>query len=742
MRNHPLKRLIAVLLIPCFLGDPALFAAFPSIKTQPTPSISQFSSEALANRIFGVLRHPNTLLPRIKEIGQAILSRRPAKVSKPKISIEDDLEVPVVPVPAPPARELPPPKVVLLQGGLGDLSERFLRRGFSGIAEEENIQFIVVDVKDLDREWEAITERMRTIGMNWRPDTPYLTADYVEQHLQEGGILQIDGAEVSVAAAIIVTPPSTHFGLADLYLKKGVKVAVEKPLVMPDTAEISQMAYLMDSYPDMIFPIDFTLNSEAFLYALRYRELNTGKSLFDKIGPIQKMYGKLTEAGTISAGRTWWGHRQTSGGGSLLDVGVHLLTPMGVILKRNGDKNLANLEVNRVVLGRHPGAPEPTEYGTPVETFGWMGARARDIPIVIECGAGIGRADYFGFTIVGEQGTIEIRTGSGDEDPSINATWTENGKKRHYRRQFPNSDVGYVGMANDFAAFLKGQTEITPSGISLKERQQNTLGAVFVIEKAYSMAPRDESAHAFQMAEYEIGDHPTMPAVVPGAPPTIFQSIWHRHPYGVLITGLIIFALGADVVCALLSAGHAFAGRLGYHTVAAVAMSLSAGGIYTLLEKGARQTRPLLGFVLGYGFFGNLVFAYKSFFVFLWSDIFHHRVFYDLFSSGADVGAIAISLLLAVAIFTWILGQSPAREKYNVGTSRVVALLILAGGGVMVVSLILNGLPPVTRWTMPFVLTGHVFLWIIGLPKLLNKSTRLPTDPLGSFVVRVIKRSV
>ncbi len=109
---------------------------------------------------------------------------------------------------------------------------------------------------------------------------------------------------------VICTPPSTHVAIAEVALERGIRVLCEKPLA-PTTSECESLA-----------------DARGLACAFKFRHLKGARVLRDHIamgglGRILTIRGSALS--DLSMAGRWFSDPSLSGGGVLLDNGVHLI---------------------------------------------------------------------------------------------------------------------------------------------------------------------------------------------------------------------------------------------------------------------------------------------------------------------------------------------------------------------------------------------------------------------------------
>ncbi|MDP3988243.1 MAG: hypothetical protein Q8P80_03810 [Candidatus Levybacteria bacterium] len=360
-------------------------------------------------------------------------------------------------------------KTIAIFGVNGSLVKRFLASGFSDVKKIfPNVKFVGVDLhqKPLDH--------LKSLGLPWR-DVFYFTPEEFKKNWEKVGV---DG----VIAAV---PPNDHLGIAKEWSERGIAVWVEKPLVLP--SQLKEMEALIKSNPGKIFPADFYIDSAPVNFLLKNIEL------LQSIGKIKRFDGRLIENIPLERGREWLMDPKISGGGLGMDILVHPLALADKLFDALGIVD--PIQIEDVVCGTYEDLTE--ELQTEEETYMYVKGRAGNVAVYIDGGKGVSQL-YYGVSLTGEYGTIDIFTGTENCDPYINI---QNSENKIFT--FPNKGVGYEGTFFDFLLLLYGSSESCYT--SLPERLKAGINSINYMKNAYSKAKKKECV------VYKLGEEPPVP---------------------------------------------------------------------------------------------------------------------------------------------------------------------------------------------------------------------------------------
>ncbi len=356
-------------------------------------------------------------------------------------------------------------RTIAIYGGLGALPERFLAAGFAEVqALFPNVRFVAVDKVNSNVEAERIASRMSKIQLPWREVFPYVAVDQLT--LTAGSSFLVDNNTIIVDGVITAVPTSVHLSITEQWASRGALVWVDKPITM--IHEVRQIRSLSAKHPS-VFAVDFFLDSDAMAWFL----MNSNE-LLSRIGRVTALHGRLIESWPVEkelGQRVWLLTPELSGGGLGIDQAVHQLAMLSPIVDGLGLK-LSDAEITQVVMGGN----DPLRT---VETAFWCKGRIGDVELLCDCGKGV-EDTYYGVTIVGQNGTIEICVGTEEVDPYVRVT--EPKGTTVYR--FENGQIGYGRTWLDYLLLLYGGQ---PKGLGLQQRLDACTGAVEVVGNAYAL---------------------------------------------------------------------------------------------------------------------------------------------------------------------------------------------------------------------------------------------------------------
>ncbi len=250
--------------------------------------------------------------------------------------------------------------MILIYGGLGDLASNRIVPALSKLPADFSIEFALVDV-----------------APGAPPNTQVKYYQYGKEPLSEYNI------------AIISTPNDTHNDIAIKALNSGMHILCEKPLAhtLEAAREIVEEAA---KHPNQV-----AMLSDHYLYKSAVREVIQKWSEYKAmIGKIRSITAKFLESSSVE-GREWLLQREKSGGGVIMDTGIHLISIMGRLF--GYDK----IDVVKATINRYEGAPGDSE------TYGCIALNIGNIPAQIGVGKGMANTEKgIGFT--GDKGQLEI----------------------------------------------------------------------------------------------------------------------------------------------------------------------------------------------------------------------------------------------------------------------------------------------------------------------------------------------
>ncbi|MBA7494326.1 Inositol 2-dehydrogenase/D-chiro-inositol 3-dehydrogenase [subsurface metagenome] len=248
--------------------------------------------------------------------------------------------------------------MILIYGGLGDLASRRIIPALNEISSELSIGFALVDCK--------VT--CTVPGKYYRPG---------EEPLSQYN------------AAIISTPNDAHKDIAIKALNFGMHILCEKPLAhtLEAAREIVEAA---NKHPAQV-----AMLSDHYTYKPAVREVIQKWAQYKaRIGKIGSIKAKVLEPSSVE-GREWLLQKGKSGGGVIMDTGIHLVSIMGRLF--GYDK----MHVTKATVSRYEGAPGNSE------TFGYIALNVDDIPIEVEVGKMMADTEK-GIVFSGDKRQLEI----------------------------------------------------------------------------------------------------------------------------------------------------------------------------------------------------------------------------------------------------------------------------------------------------------------------------------------------
>jgi len=250
--------------------------------------------------------------------------------------------------------------MILIYGGLGDLASNRIVPALNKLSADFSIEFALVDVA---------------------PDAPPNTQVKYYQYGKEP-LSQYD-------AAIISTPNDIHKDIAIKALNSGMHILCEKPLAhtLEAAREIVEAA---NKHPAQV-----AMLSDHYIYKPVAREvIQNWVEYKARIGKIGSIKAKVLESSSVER-REWLLQKEKSGGGVIMDTGIHLVSIMGRLF--GYDK----IDVKKATVSRNESAPGDGE------TYGYITLNAENIPTEIEVGkmmASIKKGTVF----TGDKGQLEI----------------------------------------------------------------------------------------------------------------------------------------------------------------------------------------------------------------------------------------------------------------------------------------------------------------------------------------------
>ena len=412
------------------------------------------------------------------------------------------------------------PITIAIYGGLGTLTPRFLTPAYKDLVEFlPNVRFVIVDTMDPDALYadpqdparkkpgrEIIRESMEAAGLPWVGGDYQAGINYfmnkpggfrrrgafdaaVDRTFNsKDGTISVNGQSLRIDGVITAVPTFLHLDIARRWAPKGVWVWTDKPITMID--QLPALRRIQKKHGH-IFAVDFFMDSDALFFLEKF-----GDGLFERIGPIKAVSGRCFEPWSIlkEKGRGPWLMMPWQGGGGLgIDQVVHPLAMIGWDLQRQG-VDLSKAVLDHVHLGRSldPATAQPTR-GAPEDYSyfsGYVDGPNGRIEIYVDNGKVAGVKDYFyGFTIEGTRGKIEVSVGTEITPPYIKVTpwFSPEEPMESVLLEFKKGGLGYTRTFLDFVLAIYGSQ--ASSGATVGARFQATTGAVAFVGQGYARTP-------------------------------------------------------------------------------------------------------------------------------------------------------------------------------------------------------------------------------------------------------------
>ncbi len=307
--------------------------------------------------------------------------------------------------------------MILIYGGLGDLASHRIIPALNRLSAEFSIEFAMVDISS------------NASGKYYK---------FGKEPLSEYN------------AAIISTPNDTHRDIAVKALNSGMHILCEKPLAhtLKAAGEIVEEA---DKYPAQI-----AMLSDHYLYKPAVWEvIQKWAGYKARIGEIKSIKAKFLESSSVE-GREWLLHKEKSGGGVIMDIGIHLVSIMGRLF--GYDK----IDVTKAAISRYEGAPGDGE------TYGHIVLNVDNIPAEIEVGKMMANTEK-SIVFAGDKGQLKIDVEKEQVkfDGTVEASFAE--------------DDSYLAILREFLSAIEGKRE---PWTTLKEGYE----AQRIINNVYEMA--------------------------------------------------------------------------------------------------------------------------------------------------------------------------------------------------------------------------------------------------------------
>ena len=129
----------------------------------------------------------------------------------------------------------------------------------------------------------------------------------------------------SINSVYIATPPNSHFFYINFFCKKKINIVCEKPLVIKKT-EIKKLQNLKKKYKFNLFTCFYRRYLERFLYVKKVLEKKyIGKIIYFDIKFFHSHKNHPTHNIVKGKRLPWRFVKKISGGGNIVDMGVHAL---------------------------------------------------------------------------------------------------------------------------------------------------------------------------------------------------------------------------------------------------------------------------------------------------------------------------------------------------------------------------------------------------------------------------------
>lgn len=383
---------------------------------------------------------------------------------------------------------------VAIFGGLGDLPRRFLADGYAEVSKYfPYVKCVAIDTAHPVTDAEMIAKRLGKTNLPWDPACPYVQVSSMS--INDDSSFTADGRTTVLNGNITAVPTVHHLNIAQVWAPKGIPVWADKPLVMiPETGKIRRLA----RETNKVFAVDFFMDSEAMHWFIAHMDI-----LIKRIGKVKALHGKLTESwpldsdtGQADGLRSWLLVPEISGGGLKIDQDIHFTSMWSPILTRLG-YDMFDASITDTVMGID--GPNRT-----VETASWSRGHIGDIKLLTLCGKGLD-STYYGITVVGEHGSVEVFVGTEEVDPYVKITIGDQVEIYH----FENGQIGYGRTWFDFLTLVYGGQ---PNGYSLETRLEACAASIDLVGQAYKL----HKAQGGALIPYTIGNSLLVPEPVLG----------------------------------------------------------------------------------------------------------------------------------------------------------------------------------------------------------------------------------
>ena len=154
----------------------------------------------------------------------------------------------------------------------------------------------------------------------------------------------------NINSIYIATPPNSHFFYINFFCKKKINIVCEKPLVISNT-EIKKLKNLTKKYKFNLFTCFYRRHLERFLYVKKILEKKyIGKVIYFDIKFFHNHKNHPTHNIIKGKPLPWRFVKKISGGGNIVDMGVHALDLIEFMIGEIEDINI--LKSNKMKLYR------------------------------------------------------------------------------------------------------------------------------------------------------------------------------------------------------------------------------------------------------------------------------------------------------------------------------------------------------------------------------------------------------
>jgi len=250
--------------------------------------------------------------------------------------------------------------MILIYGGLGDLAFNRVVPALNKLSADFSIEFALVDLVP---------------GVP--PNTLVKYYQYGKEPLSQYN------------AAIISTPNDTHKDIAIKALNFEMHILCEKPL-----------AHTLEAAKEIVeeaskHPAQVAMLSDHYIYKPAVREVIQKWAQYKaRIGKIGNIEAKVLESSSVE-GRKWLLQKEKSGGGVIMDTGIHLVSIMGRLF------GYEKMDVTKAIISRYESAPGDSE------TYGYIALNVDNIPAEIEVGKMMANTEK-GIVFTGDKGQLQI----------------------------------------------------------------------------------------------------------------------------------------------------------------------------------------------------------------------------------------------------------------------------------------------------------------------------------------------